>query len=101
KISTFHTSLFAYYVDKLKSTPDGDGSLLDHMTILYGGGLSDSKRHSTENLPVLLVGGGSGDLKGGRHITYPDTTPMANMHLTLMNKLGVRVEHFGEQYIPR
>ncbi len=99
KISTFHAQLFAYYVDKLKSTPDGDGSLLDHMTILYGGGLSDSNRHSTENLPVLLVGGGSGELKGGRHIKYPDTTPMANMHLTLMNKLGVHAEHFGEQYI--
>jgi hypothetical protein len=99
KIGTYHTSLFAYYLEKLKATPDGDGSLLDHMTILYGTALSDSNTHSTENLPVLLVGGGAGQLKGGRHIKYPETTPMANMHVTLMDKLGVPVEHFGESFL--
>ncbi len=96
KINTYHMSLFAYYLDKLKSTPDGDGSLLDHMTILYGGALSDSNRHSTENLPVLLLGG---QIKGGRHIKYPDTTPMANLHVTLMDKLGVPVENFGDSFL--
>jgi hypothetical protein len=99
KINTYHATLFAYYLDKLKNTPDGDGSLLDHMMILYGGALSDSNRHSTENLPVLLVGGGSGALKGGRHIKYAETTPMANLHVTLMDKLGVPVEKFGDSFL--
>jgi hypothetical protein len=99
KISTYHAALFAYYLEKLRSTPDGDGSLLDHLMILYGGGISDSDRHSTENLPILLVGGGAGALKGGRHVRYPDTTPMANLHVALMNKLGVPTEQFGERFL--
>jgi hypothetical protein len=99
RISTYHATLFAYYLEKLRSTPDGDGSLLDHMMILYGGGISDSDRHSTENLPVLLVGGGAGELKGGRHVRYPDTTPMSNLHVALMNKLGVPTEQFGERFL--
>lgn len=99
KIHTFHTSLFAYYLEKLRSTPDGDGSLLDHMTILYGGCLSNSNTHSTENLPILLVGGGAGHLKGGRHIKYPGTTPMSNLHLALLNQFGVPVERFGERFL--
>ena len=95
KINTYHTTLLAYYLDKLQATPDGDGSLLDHMTMLYGGGLSDSNRHSSENLPILVVGGGAGQLTGGRHLRCSDPTPMSNLHVTLMDKLGVPVERFG------
>lgn len=95
KIQAYHTSLFAYYLDRLQATPSGDGSLLDQMILIYGGGLSDSDKHSAENLPVLLCGGGSGSLKGGRHTRYPSTTPMANLHLALLQRLGCRVEQLG------
>jgi hypothetical protein len=99
KINAYHASLFAYYLEKLRSTPDGDGSLLDHIAMIYGCALSDGNSHSTENLPVLVVGGGCGQLTGGRHLRYPDTTPMANLHCTLLDKLGVPVESFGEQFL--
>ena len=89
------TTLLAHFLDRLQATPDGDGSLLDHVTVLYGGGLSDGNRHSSENLPVLLAGGGAGALDGGRHVRCPDPTPMSNLHVTLMDKLGVPVDRFG------
>ena len=95
KINTFHTTLLAYFLERLATTPDGDGSLLDHLTLLYGGGLSDGNSHSSENLPILLLGGGGGHLQGGRHIQYPDPTPMSNLHVTLMDKLGINVDNFG------
>src|SRR5206468_3195883 len=79
KINRYHTELFSKYLAKLRATPDGDGSLLDHMMILYGSGISNSTRHSGENLPLLLAGGGSGSLKGGRHLTYSDKPTMANL----------------------
>jgi hypothetical protein len=94
KINAYHVKLFSDYLTKLRATPDGDGSLLDHMTILYGSGLSNSTRHSADNLPLILVGGGTGRLKGGRHLKYRDTT-IANLHLTLLDKLDVPVERFG------
>ena len=72
KINRYHTELFSQYLAKLRATPDGDGTLLDHMTILYGSGISNSNRHSGDNLPLLLVGGGAGRLKGGRHLKYSD-----------------------------
>ena len=95
KINTYHTTLLAYFLGKLHATPDGDGSLLDHMTLLYGGGLSDGNRHSSENLPILVAGGGAGQLKGGRHVRCADPTPMSNLHVTLMDKFGVAVDRFG------
>jgi Protein of unknown function (DUF1552) len=95
KINRYHAELFAGYLAKLRATPDGDGSLLDHMTILYGSGISNSNRHSGDNLPVVLVGGGAGTLKGGRHIVYSGEPPMANLLVTLMDKLGVAVERIG------
>ncbi len=95
KINTYHTSLLAYYLDKLQATPDGDSSLLDQMTMLYGGGLSDGQRHSAANLPILVMGGGGGRLTGGRHVRYPDPTPMSNLHVSLMDTLGLDVERFG------
>ncbi len=95
KINRYHTKLFSQYLAKLRATPDGDGSLLDHMTILYGSGISNSTRHSGDNLPLLVVGGGAGRLKGGRHLTYSDKPPMANLLVTLMDKLDVPVERLG------
>ena len=95
KINRYHTQLFSQYLAKLRATPDGDGSLLDHTTILYGSGISNSTRHSGDNLPLLVVGGGSGTLKGGRHLTYSDKPTMANLLVTLMDKMGVPVEKIG------
>jgi hypothetical protein len=95
KINRYHTELFAKYVEKLSSTPDGDGSLLDHTTILYGSGISNSNAHSGDNLPLMLVGGGAGRLKGGRHLVYKDHPTIANLLVTLMDKLDVPVDHIG------
>ena len=95
KINTYHAKLFSQYLAKLRATPDGDGSLLDHMTILYGTGLSNSNRHSGENLPLLVMGGGAGRLKGGRHLKYTDRPSMANLLVTLMDKMDVPVDHLG------
>ena len=95
RINTYHISLLAYYLEKLRATPDGDGSLLDHVMVLYGAGLSDGNRHSSENLPILLAGGGAGMLDCGRHVQCADPTPMSNLHVTLMDKLGLPVERFG------
>jgi hypothetical protein len=95
KINRYHTQLFSQYLAKLRATPDGDGSLLDHMTIMYGSGISNSTRHSGENLPLLVVGGGGGRLKGGRHLTYSDKPTIANLLVTLMDKMDVPVDHLG------
>ncbi|HEY3160347.1 MAG TPA: DUF1552 domain-containing protein, partial [Vicinamibacterales bacterium] len=95
RINAYHTQLFAGYLAKLRATPDGDGSLLDHMTILYGSGISNSNQHSGDNLPILLLGGGAGRLRGGRHLKYADKPTMANLLVTLMDKLDVPVERLG------
>jgi len=95
KINAFHVSLFAYYLEKLESTPDGDGSLLDHSAILYGSGMGNPDVHDHVNLPVL-VAGRAGKLKGGRHIRYAEPTPLANLHLTLLDKVGVRLDAFAD-----
>ena len=98
KINAFHTRLFAYYVDKLRATADGDGTLLDHVMLLYGSGMSDGNAHATDNLPLLVVGGGVG--KGGRHLRYPGDTPLPNVHLTLLDKLGVPIDSHGDSVGP-
>jgi hypothetical protein len=95
KINRYHTELFSRYLAKLRATPDGDGSLLDHMTILYGSGISNSNAHSGDNLPLMVVGGGAGRLKGGQHLVYTDKPTMANLLVTLMDKLEVPVERLG------
>ena len=95
KINRYHTELFSKYLAKLRATPDGDGSLLDHMTILYGSGISNSTRHSGENLPLLVLGGGAGKLKGGRHVKFTDRPSMANLLVTLMDKMDVPVDRVG------
>jgi hypothetical protein len=97
KINTLHMQLFAYYLEKLKSTPDGDGSLLDHMLILYGSSMSDSNLHSFENLPVMLVGGASGRLKTGhRHVSLPPTTSFQSLNVTMLDALDVHVDKMGD-----
>lgn len=96
QINNYYAKTFSYFLERLKATPDGNGSLLDHIMLVYGGGISDGQEHLVQNLPVLLVGGGVGQLKGGRHIRYPKDTPMANLYLTLLDKLGIAVENFGD-----
>ena len=95
KINTYHVQLFTNYVDKLAAIPEGDGSLLDNVTILYGGGISNSTGHSGTNLPVFLVGGGAGWLKGGEHIHYANKPTMADLHLSLMAKFGLHIDKLG------
>jgi Protein of unknown function (DUF1552) len=95
KINRYHTELFSKQLARLRATPDGDGSLLDHMTIMYGSGISNSTRHSGTNLPLMLVGGGAGRLAGGRHLKYADKPSIANLLVTLMDKLDVPVEKIG------
>ena len=96
KINTFHVSLLAYYLEKLRSTPDGGGTLLDHSVVLYGSGMGNPNVHDHVNLPIIVAGGGAGRMKGGRHITYAEPTPLANLHLTLLEKVGVRLDKFAD-----
>jgi Protein of unknown function (DUF1552) len=96
KINAFHVSLFAYFLEKLKSTPEGDGCLLDHTLYLYGSGMGNPNVHDHVNLPILVAGGGAGKLKGARHIKYAEPTPLANLHLTLLEKVGVRLDAFAD-----
>ena len=95
KINAYHMRMFAYLLDKLQSTPDGDGTLLDHMTLIYGAGIADSNSHAPVNIPFILAGGGAGNLKGGRHTRLKDV-PLANLHLTLMDQFGVHMDRIGD-----
>ncbi len=96
KINAFHVSLFAYYLEKLQATPEGDGSLLDHSLILYGSGMGDPNVHDHVNLPILVAGAGAGAPNGARHIKYAEPTPLANLHLTLLERVGVRLDAFAD-----
>lgn len=96
RVNIFHAELFAYLLEKLRSTPDGDGSLLDHSMLVYGSGLSDGNKHLPVDLPVLLVGGGAHRIRGNRHLRYPKGTPLMNLYLTLLDKLEIPLERFGD-----
>ncbi len=96
RINTFHTDLFGRFLGKLKATPEGDGTLLDHSMVVYGSGISDGNRHTHENLPILVAGRGDGQLKPGRHIAYENNTPVANLYTTLLDRAGVHPETFGD-----
>ena len=96
KINHYHVTQLAYLLEKLQSTPDGDGSLLDHTIMMYGTGMGDCNAHDPRNIPLLLAGGRSAQLKGGRHLRYPKETPLANLHLTLLDKLGVHLDRIGD-----
>ena len=96
KINTFHVSLFADFLKKMQATPEGDGTLLDHSLYLYGSGMGNPNLHDHSNLPILVAGGATGRMKGGRHIKYDKPTPLANLHLTLLQKVGVQLDKFGD-----
>jgi hypothetical protein len=96
KINTYHMEMFAYFLKKLQAMPDGDGSLLDHSLMIYGGGISDGNAHVHENVPVVLAGGAVGRIGGGRHIRYANQPPLANLWLTVLDKLGIPAERMGE-----
>ncbi len=96
KVNTYHVEQFAYFVDKLGSIQDGEGRLLDHTMAVYGSGIGDGNRHTHHDLPVLLAGGGRGTLHPGRHVRYPVETPMNNLYLSLLDRLGVHTEKLGD-----
>jgi hypothetical protein len=96
RINAFHVSLFASFLAKLKATPDGNGTLLDHAVYLYGSGMGNPDVHDHVNLPILVAGGAAGRLQGGRHIRYQEPQPLANLHLTLLNAAGVEMESFAD-----
>ena len=96
KLNQHHIEQFAYFLDRLRSTPDGDGTLLDHMLMLYGCGISDGNRHLHVNLPILVAGGAGGRLRGGRHLKVADDTPLTNLQLSLLDKVEVPTEQLGD-----
>ena len=96
RIQTYNISQFGYFLERLKSTPDGDGSLLDHAVLLYGSNMSNSNAHDHFPLPNLVVGGGAGQMKGGRHLKYADRTPMTNLLVSMLDKVGVKQETLGD-----
>ena len=100
QVNTMHVELFAGFIQKMKDTPDGDGSLLDHSMIVYGSGLSDGNRHTHEDLPVLMRRAAAAASASGNHIVYPKDTPMTNLFLTLLDRMGVQAEKIGDSTGP-
>jgi len=96
KVQHYHVERFAEFVDKLAKTPDGEGSLLDHSMLMYGSNMSNSDRHNNYPLPIILVGGARGALKGGQHVQLPEYTTLSNLHLTVLNKAGVEAKAIGD-----
>ncbi len=96
KINAFHVSLFGYFLERLRAIPEGAGTLLDHSLLLYGSGIGNPNVHDHTNLPILVAGGAAGGMKGGRHLRYDQPTPLANLHLTLLDKVGVRLDSFAD-----
>jgi hypothetical protein len=95
-LNRYHVGLFAYLLEKLRATPDGEGTLLDHSLVMYGSGMSDGNQHNHTDLPVVLAGGASGRLKGGRHIRNPKNTEMTNLLVSMLNVLGIEADKFGD-----
>jgi hypothetical protein len=96
KINSFHLEQFAHFVGKLKATPDGDGTLLDRMMVVYGSGLADGNQHTHNDLPVAIAGSGNGALRPGRHVRYPKETPMTNLYVSMLDHMGITPEHIGD-----
>ena len=96
KINAFHVSLFSYFIQKLKATPEGNGTLLDHSLYMYGSGMGNPDVHDHVNLPILVAGGAAGRMKGGRHVRYKEAAPLANLHLTMLEKAGVHLDRFAD-----
>jgi hypothetical protein len=99
-INRYHVKMLGYFLERLQATPDGDGTLLDHSMILYGSSLSDGNEHNFDPLPVVLAGGASGRLKGGRHLRHAPHTPMSNLLLTMLHKIGAQAEKIGDSTAP-
>jgi hypothetical protein len=95
KVNTYHVGLFAKFLERLRATPDGDGSLLDHSLLVYGSGMSDGNGHTGGPLPAAVLGGGAGQVKGNRHVSLPPQTPMANLLVSVAHAFGVETEKFG------
>jgi hypothetical protein len=95
-LNAYHVGLFGYFLEKLRATPDGDGTLLDHSLVLYGSGMSDGNQHNHTDLPIIVAGGASGRLKGGRHLRHPKNTPMANLLVAMLDTLGIPTDKFGD-----
>jgi hypothetical protein len=96
RINRFHISLFAEFLARLHNTREGNGTLLDHSLLLYGSGMGNPNRHDHDDLPILVAGGAAGRMRGGRHVRYAQPTPLANLHLTLLDKVGVRIDSFAD-----
>jgi len=96
KINTYHSTLFGRFLEKLKATPDGDGSLLDHSLYLYGSGMGNPSLHDHEDLPIVVAGGAATGLKGGRHLRSEKPTPLANLHVTMLDRIGVHLDSFKD-----
>jgi hypothetical protein len=96
RINTFHVSLFAEFLEKLQAVPEGNGSLLDHSVYLYGSGMGNPSTHDHDNLPILVAGGSACGMNGGRHIKYEKATPLANLHLTLLDRVGIHFDSFAD-----
>ncbi|MEC8989446.1 MAG: DUF1552 domain-containing protein, partial [Verrucomicrobiota bacterium] len=96
KINTFHVEQLSYMLQKMKSIPEGDGSLLDHCMVVYGSGISDGNRHNNENLPIVLAGRGGGWIRPGRHIQYSGDTPLNNLFVTMLNQAGATTDSFND-----
>ena len=96
KINTFHMRIFGRFLERLRTTSDGDGSLLDHAALIYGAGMGNSNAHDPLDLPIVLAGGGGGTIKGGRHVRLPEGTPLANLHVTVLERMGISAESLGD-----
>lgn len=96
KINRYHVTQFAYFLEKLKSIREGEGTLLDNCMIVYGSGIADGNAHNHDNLPVLLAGGGGGTIRPGRHVRYAKETPMANLYVSMLERMGASTERFGD-----
>jgi hypothetical protein len=96
KINTYFVQLYAYLLDKLRSTPDGDGTLLDHSVVVLGSSMANPNEHDHAPVPMVIAGGASGRIKGGRHIAVPERTPQSNLWLSLIDRFGITMESFGD-----
>ena len=96
EINRYHLSLFAEFLQQLQQTPEGDGTLLDNVLYLYGSGMGNPNLHDHTNLPIVVAGGAAGSMQGGRHIRYQGATPLANLHLTMLDKVGIEMDTFAD-----
>jgi len=100
KINRYHVTQFAYFLEKLKSIREGEGTLLDNSMIVYGSAIADGDSHNHDNLPVLLAGGGGGTIRPGRHVRYAKETPMSNLYVSMLERIGVQTGRFGDSTGP-